>query len=84
MIVWLWDVPRPGRSGCGVSGDKDRAREAAEEFLRDGAGDARVEAASFTDGTDALTSGYRRTGDGWQARPGPRGLIRWVPLPPRA
>jgi hypothetical protein len=80
VIVWLWDAHGPGRHGLGVSGDQAGARRAAEACLIGGqASAARVEEALALLGIGTLTSHYRRTGLGWQARPAGGG-IRWEPL----
>ena len=84
MIVYLWDASGPDRSGRGVSDDQGRARQAAEAVLRSGqAHAARVEAAYAMLGMGMLESGYRRTGQGWQALRGERGGIMWEPLEAR-
>jgi hypothetical protein len=80
MIVWLWDAAGPARTGHGVSSDEAAARLAAEACLLAGeATAARVEAAIAVLGTETLSSGYRRTGNGWQAQRGRSG-ISWKPL----
>ena len=82
MIVWLWDARGPVRRGLGVSDDQAGARRAAEECLTSGqASAARVEEALALLGIGTLTSHYRRTGRGWQARRADHG-IRWEPLSP--
>lgn len=81
MIVWLWDARGCGRRGSGISDDRRRARRAAAALLRSGCDGAVVEEAVAELGMATLTSGYRRTGQGWQAQPGPRGRVRWQPLP---
>lgn len=81
MILWLWDADGDGRRGRGVSDDEGRARQAAEAVLRSGqAHGATVEAAVAELGLATLTTGYRRTGQGWQALRGERGGITWEPL----
>ena len=45
-----------------------------------GANDARVEEARAVLGIQTLTSGYRHTGHGWQARRGARSTVTWVPF----
>ena len=77
MTVWLWDAG----NARGVSDDESRARQAASACLRDGrAGTARVERALLVIGGSWLTSGYRRTGDGWLALPRRDGRVLWAPL----
>ena len=81
MIVFLWDACEPGRFH-GVTDDETRARQAAEARLLDGrASTAQVEMAHAVLGITTLTSGYRRTGNGWQAqRGGARSGITWEPF----
>lgn len=80
MIVWLWDAPGSARTGRGVSGDQMAARKAAETCLISGhAVTARVEQAVAVLLTETLTSSYRRTGHGWDARRGASG-ITWEPI----
>ena len=82
MIVWLWDAYGPARSGRGITDDEDRAIHNAETLMRSGqASVARVESAHADLGTRTLTSGYRRTGQGWRGRSGDTG-IRWEPFAP--
>jgi hypothetical protein len=82
MIVWLWDACGPERSGRGVTDDEARAIQRAEMLMRSGqANVAKVESARADLGIRTLTSGYRRTGQGWHARCGDSG-IRWEPLAP--
>jgi hypothetical protein len=81
VIVWLWDAPGPVSRGRGVSGDQSSARRAAEACLISGQASAvRVEEALAMLGIGTLTSHYRRTGQGWQARRVDGGGIRWEPL----
>ena len=78
MLVWLWDAGR----ARGVTDNEVRARKAAEAFMRNNRAidEARMEMA-VVNGPHALNPGYARTGRGWQAVRGPRGGVRWVPLP---
>ena len=83
MIVWLWDACGPKRGGCGITSDRARAVKAAEGLLRGGhAVVARVESALVISGTQSLTFGYLRTGEGLTGRSGDRG-VRWEPLTER-
>jgi hypothetical protein len=83
VIVYLWDAPGPARTMRGISGDETAARQAAETCLLTGQADAaRVEAAVAVLEIQTLTSAYRRTGRGWQARRGSGGSIKWEPLGP--
>jgi hypothetical protein len=81
MIVYLWDTCDPARRGSGISDDQRQAQQAAETCLRSGqATTARVEAAFAVLGITTLESRYDRTGSGWHARRGDRGLITWEPF----
>jgi hypothetical protein len=74
----------PGGPGdfAGVSENKERAREAAEEYLHSGqASTARVELAWLAIGIARLTASYRRAGIGWDGRRGADG-IAWFPFAP--
>jgi hypothetical protein len=84
MIVWLWDAYGPVRGGRGITSDKTRAVKAAEACMRSGdAVVARVESAQVILGTDSLTSGYLRTGEGLAGRCGDTG-VRWDSLAQQA
>jgi hypothetical protein len=81
MIVWLWDACGPARAGRGITDNRARAVQMAETYLRSGqANVAKVEGARLVPGTDTLTTGYLRTGEGWRGRCGDSG-IRWEPIP---
>jgi hypothetical protein len=75
-MVFLWDAGR-----CrGVTDDVARARQAAEACIASGqAGTARVELAQLVTGFAALTSHYKRTGEGWRTRDAD-GRVTWVPF----
>lgn len=82
VIVWLWDAIGPGHRGRGITDDEAAARWAAEACLRGiEACSARVESARAVLGVESLTSGYERTGHGWEARCRRDGRITWMPLP---
>jgi hypothetical protein len=69
------------RGSTGVSDDDDRARHAAEAYLR--AGQARlayVEVAYTAIGAHTLNPVYMRTGEGWWAQPNAAGEAVWVPF----
>jgi hypothetical protein len=69
VIVWLWDVPGPARTACGVTGSQTRARQAAEAILIAGQGTtAALEQAVLGLGAASMTYGYQRTGQAWDAR----------------
>ena len=77
MNVWLWEAG----GGRGVSDQERRARAAAAAYVRGGqAGSARVERALLMAGDRWLTSGYRRTGEAWEARSRRDGRVRWTRL----
>ena len=77
-MVWLWDAGR----ASGVTDNEMLARQRAGARLRAGQADtARIESAVAEMGLRTMTCGYQRTGSGWQARRGPRGGFRWMPLP---
>lgn len=80
VFVWLWDADGPLRTGRGVSGDEKGARRAAAAFLAAGhAKAARIEQAVAVIGVTALTDGYQRTGNGWQASASGE-AVTWEPL----
>lgn len=81
ITVHLWQADGPTRGCRGVSGDRRKARRDAADCLRSGtASSAVVEEAAAELGMRTLTSGYYPTGRRWQARVGPRGRVRWVPV----
>jgi hypothetical protein len=82
VIIYLWeavrDTPEP-RCTLGVSDDERRARDAAEDGLRDGqVGLARVELARLATNARSLTRDYVRTGLGWMATSDPVGGVTWI------
>lgn len=81
MIVFLWDSYGPGRFH-GVTDDKERALQRAEDCITSGAASgARVEVAQLVTSFAALTTQYRRTGDGWTAqRPHRDDVVIWMRL----
>jgi hypothetical protein len=82
VIVWLWDASGPACRGRGITDDEAAARRAAEACLRGTeACSAWVESARAVLGIESLTSGYERTGHGWEARCRRDGRITWMPLP---
>jgi hypothetical protein len=81
MSVWLWDAYGPGDFG-GASRNKERACEAAEEYLHSGqANTARVELAWLAIGIGWLTTSYQRAGIGWDGRRAADG-VAWFPFAP--
>ncbi|HXL91788.1 MAG TPA: hypothetical protein VN969_22815 [Streptosporangiaceae bacterium] len=81
-IIYLWstvarDTPLP-HGNLGVSDNKDRARIAAENCLRNGqARLAFIEAAQTVTAASSLSPCYLRIGAAWWATPGPSGEVRW-------
>jgi len=81
MIVYLWSAYGAGCHAIGISDSYDRARDAAGACVASGRADgARVEQALTTVDARTLIDGYVRTGEGWQARRGEHGAVRWQPL----
>jgi hypothetical protein len=57
VIGWAWEGIADGSAGCGVSDDEDRARLAAEAWLKaNPQGTAVLDTARLTDGTTTLSS----------------------------
>jgi hypothetical protein len=83
VIVYLWttvarETPVP-YSSLGVSDNDERARTAAEQYLRSGqAEQAFVEAARTAMAVHSLTPCYLRTGLGWRATADPAGEVTWA------
>lgn len=83
MIVYLWtamarDRAEPHRN-LGISDNDCRARDAAEQCLRDGRAQlAFVETARTGTVPHSFSPCYVPTGSGWWATPGPTGEVRWV------
>ena len=82
MIGWTWEGAAKNSAGCGVSDDEDRAREAAEAWLRANPhGDAVLSAAWLADGTTTLSAYWARTGCVRQSRRLRDGRIVWARIP---
>lgn len=83
MIVYLWtavarDNAEP-HGNLGISDNDRRARDAAEQCLRDGRAQlAFVEAARTGMIPCTFVPCYVRTGSGWWAVPGPVGEVQWI------
>jgi hypothetical protein len=81
---WAWEAAVEDRAGCGVSDDEDRAREAAEAWLKANPhGTAVLGMAWLADGTTTLSAYWgkvvcarrsRRLSDG-------RIVWAWIPAP---
>ena len=77
MEMWEW---RAGKRCTGVSGDADRAIQAAERELGIGE-DARVERVLAFLSFQTLSSFYVPLGDGWTATRTTHGPVAWQPFP---
>ena len=88
MIGWAWEGIADGSAGCGVSDDEDRARLAAEAWLKaNPQGTAVLDTARLTDGTTTLSAYWARDGLARRSRRLRDGRIVWarIPVPrPRA
>ena len=88
MIGWEWEAAAEGSAGCGISDDEDRAREAAEVWLKaNPQGTGVLRAARLTDGTTTLSAYWSRAGLARRSRRLRDGRIVWarIPVPrPRA
>jgi hypothetical protein len=63
VIGWDWEAAAEGSAGCGISDDEDRARQAAEVWLKaNPQGTAVLRAARLTDGTTTLSAFWARAG----------------------
>jgi hypothetical protein len=81
--MYLWEAVAPDSAApqvsLGVSDDDERARDAAEDCLRNGhAVLAFVESACLATSARSLTCDYMRTGSGWWATPDRAGGVAWV------
>lgn len=57
VIGWAWEGTAKGSAGCGISDDEDRAREAAETWLKANPGATAVlDTARLADGTTTLSA----------------------------
>lgn len=83
MIVYLWtavarDSAEP-HGNLGISDNDCKARDAAEQCLRDGRAQlAFVETARTSTVPYSFSPCYVPAGSGWLATPGPTGEVRWV------
>lgn len=83
--VFLWQADGPASEASGMTGDRDKAQEAAAERLLSGrATSALVEEAVAEVGAvvagGARQSHYRRTGEAWLAADAGQDGIEWVPV----
>jgi hypothetical protein len=79
---WEWEGTAPGGAGCGVSDDEDRAREAAEAWLKaNPQATAVLGAARLEDGTTSLSAYWAGTGRARRSRRLRDGRIAWARIP---
>lgn len=82
MIGWEWEAAAEGSAGCGVSDDEDRARQAAEAWLKaNPRGKAVLGAAWLEDGTTTLSAYWAMAGRARRARRLRDGRIVWARIP---
>ena len=82
MIGWEWEGAADGSAGCGVSDDEDKAREAAEAWLKaNPQGTAVLGAARLADGTTTLSAYWARAGVARRSRRLRDGRIVWARIP---
>jgi hypothetical protein len=82
VIGWEWEGVTAVSAGCGVSDDEDRAREAAEAWLRaNPRGTAVLGTARLADGTTTLSAYWARDGCARRSRRLRDGRIVWARIP---
>jgi hypothetical protein len=82
VIGWEWEAAAAGSAGCGVSDDQDRAREAAEAWLKANPhATAVLGAARLEDGTTSLSAYWARAGVARRSRRLRDGRIAWARIP---
>jgi hypothetical protein len=82
VIGWEWEGAAEGSAGCGVSDDEDRAREAAEAWLKaNPRGTAVLGAARLEDGTRSLSAYWAIAGLARRSRRLGDGRIVWARIP---
>lgn len=85
VIGWTWEAAMQGSAGCGLSDDEDRAREAAEAWLKDHPGATAVlDTARLADGTTTLSAYWARYGCARRSRRLQDGRIVWARIPARS
>ncbi len=83
--MWTWDAFAPGRSGGGASDDEQRARQAAEAWMRaNQAETASLDQVRLALGSGSLLTHYERTGIRLAAERHRNGRITWRPPQARA
>lgn len=79
---WAWEGVAPGAAACGVSGDEDRARLAAETWLTANPGATAVlGTARLADGTTTLSAYWAGDGRPRRSRRLRDGRITWARIP---
>jgi hypothetical protein len=79
---WAWEGTAPGATGCGVSDKEDRARLAAEAWLKANPGATAVlDTARLADGTTTLSAYWARDGQARRSRRLRDGRITWARIP---
>ena len=79
---WAWEGAAPGGAACGVADDEDRARLAAEAWLRANPGATAVlGTARLADGTTTLSAYWARDGQARRSRRLRDGRITWARIP---
>ena len=79
MIGWQWEGAAAGSTGCGVSDDEGRAREAAEAWLKaNPQGKAVLGAARLEDGMTTLSAYWATAGLARRSRRLRGGRITWA------
>jgi hypothetical protein len=82
VIGWEWEGAARGSAGCGVSDDEERARQAAEAWLKaNPRGTAVLGAARLEDGTTMLSAYWARAGWARRSRRLRDGRITWARIP---
>jgi hypothetical protein len=82
VIGWEWEGAAAGSAGCGVSDDEDRARQAAEAWLKaNPRGKAVLSAARLEDGTTTLSAYWATAGLARRSRRLQDGRITWARIP---
>ncbi len=79
---WAWEATAPGIAACGVSDREDRARQAAEAWLRANPGAVAVlGTARLADGTTTLSAYWAQDGQARRSRRLRDGRITWARVP---
>jgi hypothetical protein len=82
VIGWAWDAAAEGIAGCGLSDDEDRARAAAEAWVRAHPGATAVlDTARLWDGTATWSAYWAKDGRARRSRRLRDGRIVWARVP---